>query len=161
MKQHCIDLLRERGVELTDIAQIVLDLQLPYNPSLSFAVCLQSVLSVLEKREVQHTIITGVVLDSYAEKGLLPEPLQSILQNDTPLYGVDEMLAVGITNVYGTIGLTNFGYLDKVKPGILKELNSKGARVHTFMDDIVAALAASASARLAHNAVLPVDESES
>ena len=39
----------------------------------------------------------------------------------------------------------------KVKPGILKELNShEGPRVHTFLDDIVGAIAASAASRLAH-----------
>jgi phosphatidylglycerophosphatase A len=152
MRDLVIEMLKERGVAIQDVAQIVLDLQRPYNPALTMEQCLDSVFNVLDKREVQHCIVTGVTLDSYAEKGLLPEPLQTLMRQDNPLYGVDEILAVGITNVYGTIGLTNFGYLDKVKPGILAQLNNKeSSMVHTFLDDIVAALAAAASARLAHN----------
>lgn len=152
MKDLVVDMLRDRGVTLEDVAQIVLDLQRPYNPALSLEQCVESVFKVLDKREVQHCIVTGVTLDMYAEKKLLPEPLQTIMSQDNPLYGVDEILAVGITNVYGTIGLTNFGYLDKLKPGILAQLNNKESHmIHTFLDDIVAALAAAASARLAHN----------
>ena len=74
-----------------------------------------------------------------------------IVKEDEGLYGIDEILALSIVNVYGSIGFTNYGYIDKVKPGILKELNKHdGPRVHTFLDDIVGAIAASAASRLAH-----------
>ncbi len=57
-------------------------------------------------------------------------------------------------NVYGSIGFTNYGYIDKVKPGILEKLNDKtDGDCHTFLDDIVGAIAAAASSRLAHRAV--------
>lgn len=134
-----------------DIARLVLLLQQPYNPTLSLAVCLDSVVSVLDKREVQHALLTGIVLDIYAERGMLPPPLQGIIADDEPLYGIDEVLALAITNVYGTIGLTNFGYLDKTKKGILSVINDNPHSVHTFLDDLVAGLAAAASARIAHN----------
>ncbi|MOA53192.1 Phosphatidylglycerophosphatase A [compost metagenome] len=49
------------------------------------------------------------------------------------------------------IGLTSFGYLDKVKPGIIGELNNQENHIHVFLDDLVAGLAAAASARIAHN----------
>jgi phosphatidylglycerophosphatase A len=53
--------------------------------------------------------------------------------------------------VYGSIGLTNFGFLDKEKFGIIKKLDEhEGEEVHTFMDDIVCALAAAAASRIAH-----------
>lgn len=151
MKETVVRMMAERGVELAEIAKLVMELQRPYHPTLTLEECSETVLAVLDKREVQHAILTGVVLDTLAEHGLLPEPLLSILVNDEPLYGVDEILALGITNVYGAIGLTNFGYLDKTKPGILRKLNSHPDHVHTFMDDLVAGLAAAASARLAHN----------
>lgn len=80
----------------------------------------------------------------------LPEPLQTILAIDEPLYGMDEILALGITNVYGSIGLTNFGYLDKRKPLVIGRLNRGSAGVHVFLDDLVAGIAAAASARIAH-----------
>jgi len=95
--------------------------------------------------------MTGIALDQLTEEKKLPEPLQTILEKDHPLYGVDEILALGITNVYGSIGLTSFGYLDKLKMGVIGRLNQHGTgSVHTFLDDLVAGIAAAASARLAH-----------
>ncbi|MFX3635274.1 MAG: phosphatidylglycerophosphatase A [Candidatus Pristimantibacillus sp.] len=142
--------LLKRGVSVDDIAEIVYSLQLPYNADLQIAECKESVRTVLGKREVQYVLFTGIALDELAERKLLPEPLQSIMETDESLYGVDETLALGITNVYGMIGLTSFGYLDKVKPGIIRRLNMKGEKIHVFLDDLVAGLAAAASARIAH-----------
>ncbi|MEI7024774.1 phosphatidylglycerophosphatase A family protein [Paenibacillus sp. y28] len=149
-EQDVIALLAKRGVQIADIADIVHKLQLPYNSSLTKLECEDSVLAVLRKREVQYTLCTGIALDDLAERRLLPEPLQSIMETDEPLYGVDETLALGITSVYGMIGLTSFGYLDKDKTGIIRDLNNSGTRIHVFLDDLIAGLAAAASARIAH-----------
>jgi len=144
--------LNEFGVELTDIAELVQELQGDYIKDLSIERCLDSVKSVIRKRESIHVILTGLALDDMANEKLLPEPIQSIIEDDEGLYGVDEILTLGIVNMYGTIGLTNFGYLDKKKIGVIKELDEKKrvVRVTTFADDIVAAIAAAASARIAH-----------
>ncbi|ASS66435.1 MULTISPECIES: phosphatidylglycerophosphatase A [unclassified Paenibacillus] len=143
--------LGRRGVTVDDVASIVLSLQRPYNPLLTMEECTESVRTVLGKREVQYVLYTGIALDELAERKLLPHPLQAIMEKDESLYGVDETLAMGITNVYGMIGLTSFGYLDKVKPGIISHLNDKTTgKVHVFLDDLVAGLAAAASARIAH-----------
>jgi phosphatidylglycerophosphatase A len=150
MYNQVVEALRARGVEIDDIARIVLELQRPYHPELSLEACRESVVQVLHKREVQNAIFTGIALDMLAEQKLLPEPLQSIMERDEPLYGVDEVLALAITNVYGSIGLTNFGYLDKTKMGIIGRLNNHGSQIHVFLDDLVASIAASASARIAH-----------
>lgn len=151
MQEQMIAMLKERGVTMECIARLVLELQLPYNSELTLAECLVNVHKVMEKREVQNAVLTGLTLDIYAEKGLLPEPLLGILTRDDPLYGIDEILALSITNIYGSIGFTNFGYLDKVKTGILKNINAKkDGVVNTFLDDLVAAIAAAAAARLAH-----------
>ncbi|MDQ0087004.1 phosphatidylglycerophosphatase A [Paenibacillus anaericanus] len=142
--------LLRRGVKLGDIAEIVYSLQIVYNSELTLEECLDSVKAVLHKREVQYTLFTGIALDELAEKKLLPEPLQAIMEADEPLYGVDETMALGITSVFGMIGLTSFGYLDKVKPEIIGRLNDMGEQIHVFLDDLVAGLAAAASARIAH-----------
>ena len=73
--------------------------------------------------------------------------------NSEGLYGVDEVLAYGICNLYGSIALTNFGFIDKKKYGIIAKLNEGGKDtgiVNTFIDDIVGAIAASAASRFAH-----------
>jgi phosphatidylglycerophosphatase A len=151
LKKLIVDMLEERGVGIKDIAELVYELQKPYISNLSLETCMENVSKVLEKREVQNAVLTGLVLDIYAEKKLLPEPLQTILETDEGLYGIDEILALSITNIYGSIGFTNFGYLDKIKIGILKGLNNKiQGKVNTFLDDLVAAIAASAASRIAH-----------
>ncbi|GAE27641.1 low temperature requirement C protein [Halalkalibacter wakoensis JCM 9140] len=145
--------LVERGVTLEDIAELVYFLQVKYHPDLQLDVCLDNVDKVIRKREVQNAIITGIQLDILAEKKLLDEPLQGIIDRDESLYGVDEIIALSIVNVYGSIGFTNYGYIDKQKPGILEKLNDKESKeCHTFLDDIVGAIAAAASSRLAHRA---------
>ncbi|MEB1809012.1 MAG: phosphatidylglycerophosphatase A [Bacillaceae bacterium] len=145
--------LEERGVSLDDIADLVYFLQVKYHPNLDIDECKLNVDRVLSKREVQNAIITGIQLDKLAEKKLIEEPLLSIIESDEGLYGVDEIIALSIVNVYGSIGFTNYGYIDKQKPGILEKLNDKESKeCHTFLDDIVGAIAAAASSRLAHRA---------
>lgn len=151
LNRMTLEALSRRGVELEDIASIVHGLQSEYIEDLTEEVCLENVQAVLRKREAIHAVLTGIAMDEIADQKLLPDPLQSIIAADEGLYGVDEILALGITNLYGSIGLTNFGYLDKRKEGIIKELNeSKGETVNTFLDDLVAAIAAAAASRIAH-----------
>lgn len=156
MKDHVLKLLSQRGVFLHQIADIVYYLQKPYCPNITVEGCLTVINEVLEKREVQYAIITGIALDVLAEQGKLPEPLQETMVKDHPLFGVDEVLAYSILNMYGSIATTSFGYLDKQKVGIIGRLNEKdGKSVHTFLDDLVAAIAAAASAKVAHNLPTP------
>lgn len=104
------------------------------------------------KRETIHAVLTGIALDEMVERKELPEPLQNIVESDNGLYGIDEIIPLSIVNIYGTIGLTNYGHLDKEKVGIIKELDNKeGKRVNTFLDDLVAAIAAAAASRIAHS----------
>ena len=151
LEQTSLDLLKQRGVTISDIGELVLFLQKDYVPGLTLEDCNENVRAVLKKREVQNTIVTGIQLDILAEEGKLLSPLQEILSEDKGLYGIDEIMALSIVNVYGSIGFTNYGYIDKVKPGILEKLNiHDGQNVHTFLDDIVGAIAAAAASRIAH-----------
>lgn len=148
-----VERMQSRGVDLESIAAITLELQSPYIEGLDFETCLDHVERVVRKREVQHAILTGLELDILAEKDLLSEPLASIIKNDYGLYGIDEILALAIVNVYGSIGFTNFGYVDKKKMGIIKDLDIEGKnpdKCHTFLDDIVGAIAAAAASSIAH-----------
>jgi len=152
LEKKTLEVLNERGVQLSDIAELVFNLQNSYQKDLTLEICLENVQAVLEKREVAHAILTGVALDQLAEERKLPEPLQSIVESDEGLYGIDEILPLSIVNLYGTIGLTSYGYLDKEKVGIIKQLDTiKDGKVHTFMDDLIAAIAAAAASRIAHD----------
>jgi len=145
--------LEQRGVRLEDIAEIVMEMQRPYHPNLTMAACLDSVSAVLGKREMQHALLVGIELDMLAEQGKLSEPLQSLVEADEGLFGCDETLALGSVLGYGSIAVTTFGHLDKHKIGIIKRLDTKiGKGVHTFLDDLIASVAASAAGRIAHRA---------
>lgn len=152
LEQAALDLLLERDVTIEEIAELVYDLQTPYLPNLTMEICIDNVHAVLSKREIQNAILTGIELDMLAEKKLLSSPLQEIIENDEGLFGIDEILALAIVNVYGSIGLTNFGYLDKLKPKVINRLDTHkdDNEVNTFLDDIVGAIAAAAASRIAH-----------
>src|SRR5699024_12628665 len=123
------EMLEFRGVVLNDIAELVFYLQAEYQDNLTIEECIHNVNRVLAKREVQHAVLTGIELDILAEKGLLSEPLQDIISRDEGVYGIDEVIALSIVNVYGSIGFTSYGYIDKQKPGILKKLNDHSDEV--------------------------------
>lgn len=151
VEKATVDALKRRGVQLQDIADIVYEMQLPYNEGLTMENCIESVKSVLKKRELQHAILVGIELDELGEQRKLSEPLQQIVESDEGLFGVDETIALGAVFTYGSIAVTTFGHLDKNKIGIINELDTKKGRgVHTFLDDLVASIAASAAARIAH-----------
>jgi phosphatidylglycerophosphatase A len=152
--------LNERGIRLPEIAELVWELQREYYPDLTLEECFPHVQQVLTKREVQNAILTGIQLDRLAERGALDEPLMEMIRQDEGLYGIDEVLATAIIHVYGSIGLTNYGYIDRVKPGCLKRLDDKeNGQIHTFLDDIAGAIAAAAAARLSHNRKHEQDQS--
>lgn len=143
--------LQDRGVTIKDIAEIVYEMQYEFNKQLTMDECIESVERVLMKREIQHALLVGVELDRLAEEKKLSEPLQSIIEQDEGLFGVDETIAFGAVLGYGSIAVTTFGHLDKNKIGIIRHLDSKiGHRVHTFLDDMIASIAANAASRIAH-----------
>ena len=151
IEQATKDALMRRGVTIEEIAKIVFEMQLPYNVGLTIDHCIESIKSVLKKREMQHAILVGIELDELAEKKMLSEPLQQIIESDEGLFGVDETIALGAVFTYGSIAVTTFGHLDKNKIGLISELDTKsGGGINTFLDDLVASIAASAASRLAH-----------
>lgn len=152
LEQRAYELLEQRGVTLKDIGEIVYELQSKYITDLTLEYCIENVEAVLRKREVQNAVITGIEIDIAAEKNLFSPLLCDLLMRDEGLYGIDEILVLSIVNVYGSIGMTNFGFVDKTKPGIIGRLDSaKNSHCNTFIDDIVGALAAAAASRIAHS----------
>lgn len=150
MTEQTITLMEERGLDLQGLAELILWLQQPYFPELQLEECLAAVRQVVSKREVRHLIWTGLALDMACEAGNLPDPLASVIKQDAGLYGVDETIGMGIASLYGSIAVSNFGYLDKMKKGIVGRLND-APNVGTFADDIAAAIIACGAARIAHH----------
>lgn len=143
--------LGRRGITMKTIAEIAFELQKDFYPAAQIEEFYDAANEVLHKREVLNNAMVALELDRLATEDKLQQPLQNIVANDSGVFGVDEALAVSIANIYGTIGVTNFGYLDRVKNGVIKDLDTqKDGRVNTFIDDLVGALAAAVAAKMAH-----------
>ena len=155
LKKEVIALLQSRGVSLDEIVDCVYFLQQEYHENLDKKILMESVLSVLDKREVQFALMTAIELDVMTEKKRFENKnLEAVIARDEGLFGTDEVLAYGICNLYGSIALTNFGFIDKQKYGVVARLNEEGKqglKCHTFLDDMVGAIAAAAASRFAHS----------
>lgn len=151
--------LKSRGVEVEQIAEIAWKQQSKYTKDIPFSVAVDSVMKILSYRDIFHYIQLGAEVDRLAEEKQFKGPIQDILFYDLGLFGIDEVLGLEIAGTYGAIGKTNFGDIDVNKPGIVRDLNEIGKnipgahnpnpKVHTMLDDIVGAIAASASTRIA------------
>ncbi len=153
LRELAIKKLEERGVTVHDIALIAMSIQEKYQ-NITCEQCEEMVNHILDKRETIYTVLTGIAIDEGAEKGLFNEEINKLINDDAGLYGIDEILALSIVNMNGSIALTNFGYLDKTKPGVIGKIDQEGKKsdkCHTFLDDIICAIAASAASRIAHS----------
>lgn len=142
--------LKERGVDLHQLAKIAFDLQQQFIPELTEEDCYEELLNVMHKRELLNNAMVALELDRLAEENQIKEPLLSIIRKDAGVFGVDEALALQIAELYGTIGVTNFGYLDRVKSGIIKKFDTNSGHVNTFIYDLLGAIVAAACGKLAH-----------
>lgn len=159
MQEFNVATLKKRGVTVEQIAEIAWKQQSKYTEGIPFNVAVESVLKILTYRDIFHYIQLGAEIDRLAEEHKFEGPIQDILFYDLGLFGVDEVLGLEIAGTYGAIGKTNFGDIDVNKPGIVFSLNEIGknkigeekedAKCHTMLDDIVGAIAASASTRIA------------
>lgn len=148
-----IEVLKERcNVTVMDIAKIAQEQQSKYYPNIDINLCIESVEKILTFRDVFHHIQFSAEVDRLTEEKLFKGPIQDILYYDLGLFGIDETMGLDVARNYGAIGQTNFGDIDVNKRGIVKRLNDEGKKdgtVHTMMDDIVGAIAAAASTRVA------------
>lgn len=154
LRQYVLDYFDDKQIKLDNIAYEAYKLQQAYFDDLDVKECWTALRNhVLMKREVLLLAVTGLELDRFASQHDFKQPLQQIIASDDGLYGVDEHIAIGMTEPYGSIATTTYGYLDKIKHGIAKQLDSDSddEHVNTFIDDIISALIADTAAYVAHN----------
>ncbi len=148
-----VETLKNRGVTVADIADIAYQQQSKWSDDISMVDCIESVEKILSLRDTFHILQLGVEIDRLTEENLIKEPIREILHTDLGMFGIDELFGLEIAGLYGTIGKTNFGDIDVNKPLIVRKLNHDGKgdqpMCHTFLDDIVGAVAAEASTRVA------------
>jgi|SRR5690554_231517 len=147
-----IQVLLERGVKIEEIADITFKQQSKYSDGVSMKLCLESVEKILSLRDTFHFVQLAAEIDRLVEEKAFRSPIQDILHGDLGLFGIDETLGLDLSGLYGTIGQTNFGDIDVNKVGVISKLDKEGktdGKCHTFLDDIVGAIAAAASTRVA------------
>ena len=143
--------LERKGVSIKAIAHDAYEQQRKFNPKLIASSFVEAADSILHKREVLNNCMVGLSMDNLATKKLLSEPLQTIVEQDQPAFGVDETIALDICSLYGSIAVTQFGHLDLSKDGLAKTLDSNvNGEVNTFIDDIVSALISCTEAKVMH-----------
>ena len=148
-----IKTLQERTVTVAEIAEIAYRQQRKWTDDVSMKTCIASVEKILSLRDVFHLLQLGAEIDRLTDENLIKEPLLAILKQDLGMFGIDELFGLELAGLYGTIGKTNFGDIDVNKPLVVDRLNGEGkgegGLCHTFLDDIVGAIAAAASTRVA------------
>lgn len=145
---------KKRNIFLSDLTELVLEGQKDYISDLTKMEVNKAIIGFLNKREVQHSLITAFSIDNMAMSKNLPEPFQSIIEEDSPWYGIDETIALETAALGGSIGTSNFGYLDKLKPGVIGKMNDAQKRGHfitTMLDDQLCAIVAACEGKLAQN----------
>jgi phosphatidylglycerophosphatase A len=148
-----IQTLKERTVTVQEIADVAFRQQAKWNPDISMKECIDSVEKILSLRDTFHILQLGAEIDRLTDEGKIKGPIYEILKSDLGMFGIDELFGLELAGMYGTIGKTNFGDIDVNKPLVIDRLNDEGKHeggmCHTFMDDIVGAIAAAASTRVA------------
>lgn len=147
---YVVAALKAKGVTYKEIAKITYELQKPFLPDVDLKEYEEATVDVMHKRELLNNVMVSLYLDKMATAHKLDEPLQSIVAHDAGVFGVDETLALQIANIYGSIGVTNYGHVDRVKPGIIGQLDRDKDSVNTFIDDVVGGIAAAVAGKLAH-----------
>lgn len=151
--------LHKRNINNHTVGEIAYEMQHQYLPHLTVEDFGAQLDEVLKKREVLNILATGFALDNLANEGLLPEPLQTIVKEDAGVYGVDETISLALSQLYGSIAVTNYGYEDKKKLGIAAKLDNSNGQVNTFADDLALALASAVIGRCGHGSKLELEKS--
>ena len=146
LQEQAIAQLAKRGVEIEDSAEGTRNfLTDKYHDELDEQTLTQAISRVLHKDEVADIILTALYLDEQAETMPDDQPLKRRLQRDANGHNVDEILAIAITQQFSAAATVHYGLLDDLKPGLIGVINDKTDSINVYLDDILAALIASAA----------------
>lgn len=144
--------LNGKAVTEKDIGELAMGLQKKFLPEVPLEKYISATLEISMKWDILNCCMVGIALDKAATNKQLDEPLQTIMDEDLGVFAVDEVLAYyGFATLYGGIGITSAGWLDKEKTGIIAKLDQDNTSVNVFLDDLIVGLVACVSAKIAHD----------
>ena len=144
--------LNSKGVTEESIGKLAMGLQKKFLPEVPLEKYISATLEISKKWDILNCCMVGIALDKAASNKQLDEPLQTIMDEDLGVFAVDEVLAYyGFATLYGGIGITSAGWLDKEKTGIIAKLDQENNYVNVFLDDLIVGLVACVSAKIAHD----------
>lgn len=149
--------LYKRGITAYSIGEIAYEMQHDYLPDYEISDFTEQFSEVLKKREVLNLLAFAFELDNLANKRMFSEPIQNIIENDAGFWQIDEILASSLAQLFGMLAITNYGYLDKNKVGIARQLDEEDS-ITVFSDDIVSALASAVIGRCGHGSKLELED---
>lgn len=152
--------LKKRNINSHTVGEAAYQLQHQYLPELTIADFGYQLNEILKKREVLNTLALGFEIDNLATEKKLSEPLQTIIEDDLGIFGLDELLAMNISQLYGSLSVSNFGFADKIKVGIAKDLDIDESHVQTFSDDLFSALVSAVIGRCGNGAKLDLKKTD-
>lgn len=155
---YVVQELDKRDINVQTVGNAAYQMQHQYYPNVTVEQFGRELNEVLKKREVLNILATGLALDNLAQSKQLPEPLQEIVENDLGEYGVDELLAIGLSQLYGTISTTNYGHADKEKIGLALKLDNSFGKINTYADDLFLALSSAVVGRFGHGSALVLQQ---
>jgi thymidine kinase/phosphatidylglycerophosphatase A len=145
------DYLISHGVSIHDMAKEARQDQLKHGVHAPIEAYERAINNALHKRDIDSLLMVGLALDEGCESKTLPEPLQSIMENDAPAFSPDETLSVLLSLMYSGIAVTNYGARDVNKRNLAKTIDEDTTHCNVFLDDFVSVLISIAEAVVAHN----------
>jgi len=132
--------LNERGIEMRTIVETGMELFCATPSTISkqraTALLRRGLTSSLSDVNIASLIIAGIRLDEEGRAGAIPKLRAEAFMADPINLVADETIGIAIANyIGGTLGVHNFLYYDRMKPGITKQLSP-------FMDDAICGLVA-------------------
>jgi adenosylcobinamide hydrolase len=137
--------LEERGITLDDLVQSGMELFAgsgSVSRERAASLLGQELAAELADKNVVSLILGAMKLDEQGNAGLIPGLTSEGFTADPIDLVADEAIGMAIANhISGTLGVHNFHYYDRVKPGIIKSLDP-------FMDDAMGGLVAGSMSKV-------------
>jgi iron complex transport system ATP-binding protein len=140
-----LDRLTERGIGFDDLVKTAMELFIA-SRSISKArasnLLQKGLRNALSDANVASLLLAALLLDAECGKGTVPDSMVETFRTDSVSLVADETIGIAIANyIAGTLGVHNFLYYDRIKPGIMK-------RLPPFTDDAVGGLVAGVMSKI-------------